>query len=97
MPHTCPYPLCPYQGLQGDCKDTIISYTGQYGTDAYYLDSLHIVHPTSTYEQLEQALTSIHTPNKPKAMDDYYYIVICIVAIIAVGAILIAFSDDLKD
>lgn len=57
--HTCTWPECPYHGIRPNDYKYIVEYVGNYGTDAYYLDSLHLVYPTYPYELLEMELDAM--------------------------------------
>lgn len=56
--HTCKWWSCPYKGI------TLQQYPQKaeddQGTDAYILDSLHIVYPKDEYEELEDKLFKIN-------------------------------------
>lgn len=59
-PHTCKWNLCPYKGITPDeYRTSVAVYVNGYGTDAYYLDSLHLEYPTAEYEELETKLETI--------------------------------------
>lgn len=57
--HTCEWAECPYHGIKPSDYKYIVEYVGSYGTDAYYLDSLHLAYPTYPYELLEMKLNTI--------------------------------------
>lgn len=55
--HTCKWDKCPYKGIQkSDWSKFVIEYTGEQGTDAYYIDMLHLEYPADSYDQLEEKL-----------------------------------------
>ena len=59
--HQCKWDKCPYKGVTADLAHRSVSaYVGEVGTDAYYLDILHLQHPTYEYEQLEDILFNNH-------------------------------------
>jgi len=56
--HQCRWDLCPYKGVKiNDYSAAVYNYTGEYGTDAYKVDMLHLAHPTYDYDQLDSLLT----------------------------------------
>lgn len=57
--HACKWAQCPYHGIKPDQYRYIVEYVGSYGTDAYYIDSLHLAYPTAEYEELETRLETI--------------------------------------
>lgn len=57
--HACKWPQCPYHGIRPCDYRKIVEYVGSEGTDAYYIDSLHLVYPTYEYEQLDSMLFAI--------------------------------------
>jgi hypothetical protein len=55
--HSCKWKDCPYRGVTADnAHKSVSAYVGEVYTDAYYLDILHLQHPTEDYEQLEKRL-----------------------------------------
>lgn len=58
--HSCKWELCPYTGTcKPHYKVAVIKYVGSHGTDAYFIDSLHLAHPSWEYEKLEAKLKTI--------------------------------------
>lgn len=57
--HTCRWAQCPYHGLKPNEYHYIVEYVGSYGTEAYYIDSLHLAYPNAEYEELEIRLGTI--------------------------------------
>ena len=57
--HTCKWAECPYHGIKPSQYRYIVEYVGSYGTDAYYIDSLHLAYPSAEYEELETRLETI--------------------------------------
>lgn len=57
--HTCRWAQCPYHGIKPTQYRYIVEYVGSYGTDAYYIDSLHLSYPNAEYEELETKLETI--------------------------------------
>ena len=57
--HQCKWKLCPYKGITPDqWKQSVINYVGNEneGTDAYYIDMLHLEFPELEYDELENKL-----------------------------------------
>lgn len=57
--HQCKWKLCPYKGITPDqWKQSVINYIGNEneGTDAYYIDMLHLEFPELEYDELETKL-----------------------------------------
>lgn len=57
--HACRWAQCPYHGIRPCDYRKIVDYVGSEGTDAYYIDSLHLAYPTYEYEQLDSMLFAI--------------------------------------
>lgn len=57
--HACKWAACPYHGIKPTQYRYIVEYVGSYGTDAYYIDSLHLSYPKAEYEELETKLETI--------------------------------------
>lgn len=57
--HFCKWAQCPYHGIKPDQFRYIVEYVGNYGSDSYYIDSLHLAYPTAEYEELETRLETI--------------------------------------
>lgn len=57
--HACKWAECPYHGIKPSQYRYIVEYVGSYGTDAYYIDSLHLAYPSAEYEELETRLETI--------------------------------------
>lgn len=56
--HSCRWDKCPYKGVTAsNSKDAIMWYTNAApGTDAFAVDSLHIVNPSLDYDQIDSVL-----------------------------------------
>lgn len=56
--HQCRWSKCPYMGSTEQPDSAVIKLMGEelIGTDAYYLDKLHLEHPQLTYDDLEDML-----------------------------------------
>ena len=57
--HECKWHSCPYKGITPDqWKQSVINYIGNEneGTDAYYIDMLHLEFPELEYDELETKL-----------------------------------------
>lgn len=57
--HTCKWAECPYHGIKPTQYRYIVEYVGNYGSEAYYIDSLHLAYPSAEYEELETRLETI--------------------------------------
>lgn len=56
--HTCRWDKCPYKGVAAsNSKDAIMWYTNAAsGSDAFKVDSLHMVNPSLDYDQIDSTL-----------------------------------------
>jgi hypothetical protein len=55
--HTCKWKLCPYKGITSDnFGKAVAAYVGNYESDAFSLDMLHLYSPAAEYEELETML-----------------------------------------
>lgn len=57
--HSCKWATCPYHSIKPSDYRKIVEYVGSEGTDAYYIDSLHLAYPTYEYEQLDSMLLTV--------------------------------------
>lgn len=57
--HSCKWATCPYHMIKPSDYRKIVEYVGNEGTDAYYIDSLHLAYPTYEYEQLDSMLFTL--------------------------------------
>lgn len=56
--HACGFTHCPYNGLSGPQSHRLNMALNEAGTDAAGIDSLHIIHPAASYDQLDSLLFS---------------------------------------
>jgi len=56
-PHTCKWKLCPYKGItEPQYRQSVTNYVGEEGSDAFYIDLLHLENPEADYDTLEAML-----------------------------------------
>lgn len=52
--HSCKWSLCPYKGITLSEYSIYAEY--EPGSDAYKIDSLHLIYPSFDYDQLDSIL-----------------------------------------